>query len=125
MTKKTSKTTLHSLGALRPSQREITNPKAPRFLGKMTVRRDLVVKFVEQLRETGDDEVVCELAGWVNKDHNGRFLTVQLSSRYAKKEKMQNSLESFFDASFEEATVDEHRSDEGDDCQWIDETPED
>ena len=96
---------VHSLGALRPNQYQSTNPKSPRYVGKIRIQRDLLDTLVEQRRETGSDEVVCELAGWVNTDDNGPFLTVQLSSRYTKKTTppRPNTLESFFDAGEEGA----------------------
>jgi hypothetical protein len=71
-----------SLGGLREVSQ--TNPKAPRLIGSMTIEAETLKVLVRQLNESGGDKVISNLAGWVNRDANGKFLTVEISPRYAK-----------------------------------------
>jgi hypothetical protein len=67
-----------SLGALRPVHR--SSPKSPSSTGKMTIQRETLEILVKQMRESGKDEVDCNLAGWINTDVNrDEFLTIQIS----------------------------------------------
>ena len=87
-----------SLGALRPSQ--LTNPRAPKYTGKITIQRDLIEVLSRQIQQTGASEIVANLAGWVNSDSSGPFLTIEISPRYVAKSapRQPNTLEHFFDA---------------------------
>ena len=38
-------------------------------------------RYSESIQEA-DDQVVCNIAAWVNQDHEGQYLTVELSPRY-------------------------------------------
>ena len=72
-----------SLGGLRPV--EPSSPKAPTCLGTMRLRRTDVVIFMKQLNESGEAVVESNLAGWMNEDKNGKYLTVEVSPRFKSK----------------------------------------
>jgi hypothetical protein len=59
---------------------------APRFIGKIKLHNDLLSYLQSQLSETEAEEVVCNLAGWINNGPNGRFIAVELSPRFTSKQ---------------------------------------
>ena len=69
-----------SLGALRKNNK--TKPKSPDLTGQMKLQRHTAATIVEQFSHDNIDEVVCNIAGWKNQDHNGPYLTVELSPRF-------------------------------------------
>ena len=69
-----------SLGALRKASK--TKPKSPDLTGLMRLQRHTAAAIVKQFSEGSGDEVVCNIAGWRNQDHNGSYLTVELSPRF-------------------------------------------
>jgi hypothetical protein len=69
-----------SLGALRKSNK--TKPKSPDLTGKFTLQRHTAATILEQFSHDGIEEVTCNIAGWKNQDHNGPYLTVELSPRF-------------------------------------------
>lgn len=71
-----------SLGALRKAPK--TKPKSPDVQGTMKLQRHTLEALNRQFDEDGD-EIQCLLAGWFNQDHNGPFLTVELSPRYVSR----------------------------------------
>ena len=84
-----------SLGGLREVSQ--TNPKAP--IGSMSIQAETLKVLVQQLNESGGDKVTSNLAAWVNRDANGKFLTVEISPRYARTQRppsLGNTLEQFF-----------------------------
>jgi hypothetical protein len=85
-----------SLGALRKSPK--TKPKSPDVQGTMKAQRHTIAALVKQLSETNNDEIICNLAGWFNKDSSGQYLTVELSPRYIPRERGEpiNMFETFF-----------------------------
>jgi hypothetical protein len=85
MTRKNSTPTKRSLGDLRAAQK--VQPRSPDFLGKMGLQRSTASILIKQLSETTDDEVICNLAGWLNEGANGKFITVKISPRFASKPK--------------------------------------
>ena len=48
----------------------------------MKLQRHTAAAIVEQFSHDNIDEVVCNIAGWKNQDHNGPYLTVELSPRF-------------------------------------------
>ncbi|MGO9847959.1 MAG: hypothetical protein ACLPKT_15595 [Methylocella sp.] len=60
-----------------------TKPRSPNVTGKLTLQRHTLAAIVKDLEETGGDEVICNIAGWLNHDQNGQYLTVEVSPRYA------------------------------------------
>lgn len=73
-----------SLGNLTPVDQP--TERHPRFIGKIKLHNDLLSYLQSQLSETEADEVVCNLAGWINDGPNGRFITVELSPRFVSKQ---------------------------------------
>jgi hypothetical protein len=73
-----------SLGILRAHQK--TKPRSPDATGKFTFQRHTLVTICKQLKETGCDEVVCNIAGWKNTDHQGQYITVEISPRFVPRE---------------------------------------
>jgi hypothetical protein len=69
-----------SLGALRKANK--TKPKSPDLAGQMKLQRHTAAAIVEQFSHDGIEEVICHVAGWKNEDHNGPYLTVELSPRF-------------------------------------------
>ena len=69
-----------SLGTLRKANK--TKPKSPDLMGQMKLQRHTAAAIVEQFSHDNIDEVVCNIAGWKNQDHNGPYLTVELSPRF-------------------------------------------
>ncbi len=69
-----------SLGMLRKAQK--TKPRSPNVTGKLTLQRHTLTAIVKDLEQNGGDEVICNIAGWVNRDQLGQYLTVELSPRF-------------------------------------------
>jgi len=65
-----------SLGALRKNNK--TKPKSPDLTGQFKLQRHTAAAIVEQFSHDGIEEVICNIAGWKNQDHNGAYLTVEL-----------------------------------------------
>jgi hypothetical protein len=72
-----------SLGALRKASK--TKPKSPDLTGHLKLQRHTASKILEQFRHDHVEEIVCNIAGWRNQDHNGLYLTVELSPRFVAK----------------------------------------
>jgi hypothetical protein len=71
-----------SLGALRKATK--TKPKSPDLTVQMRLQRHTAAAIVKQFSEDAE-EAACNLAGWRNQDHNGSFLTVELSPRFVRR----------------------------------------
>ena len=69
-----------SLGALRKANK--TKPRSPDLTGQLKLQRHTAAAIVEQFSHDQIQEVVCNVAGWRNQDHNGSYLTVELSPRF-------------------------------------------
>ena len=71
-----------SLGSLRKNQK--TKPRSPDLLGQLHLQRHTIEVIAKQFKETGSDEVICDLAAWGNHDKRGdQYMTVELSPRFA------------------------------------------
>jgi hypothetical protein len=73
-----------SLGALWNHQSE--NPRAPKMLGTMTLQKATILALVHQFIEVGGDELKCNLAGWRNVHDGQKYITVEISPKFVKKE---------------------------------------
>ena len=73
-----------SLGALRKNTK--TKPRSPDLVGTLALQRHTMKEIGKQFEETGSDEIACCLAGWINQDSSGQYLTVELSPRYVRRE---------------------------------------
>ncbi len=84
-----------SLGSLRKANK--TKDRSPDFAGKLKLQRLTMDVFAKQFKETGAEEIDCCLAGWINSDTNGQFLSIELSPRYVarRREPTQSNFEDF------------------------------
>jgi len=69
-----------SLGKLRVAHK--TKERSPSMTGTLCLQRHTAALIVKAFENVDDDEVVCNIAAWVNHDHEGQYLTVELSPRY-------------------------------------------
>jgi hypothetical protein len=69
-----------SLGKLRVAHK--TKERSPDMTGTLCLQRHTAALILKAFENTEDDEVVCNIAAWVNHDHEGQYLTVELSPRY-------------------------------------------
>jgi len=72
----------HSIGKLRPATR--TKEKSPNLTGKLALQRTTLNELVSQMREGGDTEITCSIAGWFNVDASGKYITVEISPLFRK-----------------------------------------
>ena len=73
-----------SLGALKKAEK--TKPRSPDLVGQLRLQRHTMATIAKQFKETEDaEEVTCCIAGWRNSDHQGSYLTVELSPRYVSR----------------------------------------
>ena len=93
-----------SLGALRKANK--TKPKSPDLTGQMKLQRHTAAVIVAQFGDDQVEEVVCNIAGWRNQDHNGSYLTVELSPRFVAR--MATDQEDVIDAIINDKEEDEH-----------------
>jgi hypothetical protein len=84
-----------SLGSLRKTEK--TKPRSPDFTGTLKLQRLTMDVFAKQFQETDAEQIECCLAGWINSDTNGQFLSVELSPRYVarRREPTQSNFEDF------------------------------
>jgi hypothetical protein len=68
-----------SLGKLRVAPK--TKERSPDMTGTLCLQRHTAAAIVKAFDEA-DDQVICNIAAWVNQDHDGQYLTVELSPRY-------------------------------------------
>jgi hypothetical protein len=69
-----------SLGALWKAKK--TKPRSPDVTGKITLQRHTLAAIVQEIAKTGSEEVICNIAGWVNRNQLGEYLTVEISPRF-------------------------------------------
>jgi hypothetical protein len=69
-----------SLGKLRVTHQN--KERSPNMTGTLRLQRHTAALILKAFENTDDDEVVCNIAAWVNHDHEGPYLTVELSPRY-------------------------------------------
>ena len=73
-----------SLGALRKNTK--TKSRSPDLVGQLSLQRHTMEAIAKQFEETNSVEIVCCLAGWINEDSKGQYLTVELSPKYVRRE---------------------------------------
>ena len=73
-----------SLGALRKAPK--TKPRSPDLAGQLSLQRHTITAIAKQFEDSGSDEIACCLAGWINEDSKGQYLTVELSPKYVRRE---------------------------------------
>jgi hypothetical protein len=78
-----------SLGKLRPQPK--TKDKSPDAKGTIYVKRDLLLRLCSELDQSNADGVLAYLAGWFREDGDGKYMTVQLSTKYERPEHRNDS----------------------------------
>jgi hypothetical protein len=71
-----------SIGKLRSATR--TTEKSPNLTGKLALQRTTLNELVSQMRESGETEITCNIAGWFNVDSSGKYITIELSPLFRK-----------------------------------------
>lgn len=74
-----------SLGSLRAVHQ--ATEKHPRLLGKIKIQRHTFQIIAMQFVDYQLDEVEANLAGWINRDFNGQYLTLELSPKFVSKQR--------------------------------------
>lgn len=84
-----------SLGKLRIVSK-MNKEKSPNMTGTLRLQRHTAAAILEQFdSETSD--VLCNVAGWVNQDHEGPYLTVEISTRFGMQTSNSNNLAFIFE----------------------------
>jgi hypothetical protein len=73
-----------SLGTLRPQAK--SKDKSPDATGKIYIKRDLLLRLCQELNQSNGDGVLAYLAGWFKGESDGKYMTVQLSTKYDRPE---------------------------------------
>lgn len=73
-----------SLGKLRQAKK--TKQRSPDATGTLTLQHHTIMEIARQLEQAGGEEVVCNIAGWQNRDQQGKYLTVELSPPFAPRQ---------------------------------------
>jgi hypothetical protein len=58
-----------SLGQLRKANK--TKPRSPDVIGKLRLQRHTLQAIVGDFKDSGGEEVICNIAGWKNEDQQG------------------------------------------------------
>ncbi len=92
-----SNKTKHSLGTLRKAKKK-TKPKSPDLIGELHFQRHTLEAIAKKFEATGQDEIVCGIAGWgYCEEGEEPYITVQLSPPYqATKARKPNILAAIF-----------------------------
>jgi hypothetical protein len=69
-----------SLGALRRAEK--SKPRSPDMIGQLKLQRHTLEAIAKQLSSLDDDEIVCNIAGWLNHDYQGTYLTIEISPKF-------------------------------------------
>jgi hypothetical protein len=77
-------TKTRSLGKLRKASK--TKPKSPEMTGTLRLQRHTAAAILKEFEDVDCDEVTCSIAGWVNQDQEGQYLTVEISPKYGARE---------------------------------------
>jgi hypothetical protein len=76
----------HSIGKLRRKAK--TKEKSPDLAGKLTLQRHALDTITAQFADQDGDELQINLAGWVNVDGEGQYLTVEISPQYPQRSEL-------------------------------------
>ena len=87
-----------SLGKLRKAQN--TKPRSPDMTGTLRLQRHTAASILTTFEEAACEEIICNIAGWANQDHEGQYLTIEISPKYEARQSPKpktNSLAFIFD----------------------------
>jgi hypothetical protein len=74
-----------SVGTLRNTQKK-TKPRSPHLIGNLRLQRHTFEAIAKEFQMTDQDEVICNIAAWGYSDENGRYLNVEISPPYKRKQ---------------------------------------
>lgn len=69
-----------SLGELRRANK--TKPRSPDLTGKLRLQRHTLQAIIRDFKKADGEEVVCNIAGWMNQNQHGEYLTVEISPQF-------------------------------------------
>lgn len=72
-----------SIGKLRPAKVR-TKPKSPDFIGDAALQPPTLSEIYRQMQNAPGDEIIVNIAGWVNTDSAGKYITIEISPRFPK-----------------------------------------
>jgi hypothetical protein len=86
---------IKSVGVLRLNNK--TKDRSPDLIGSVKIHSQLIHRLLDELDETGEDVVECNIAAWQYRNKDGSpLLNLQLSERYESPQRDQGS-ETIFD----------------------------
>ncbi len=93
----------HSLGTLRKAKKK-TKPKSPDLIGELHLQRHTFEAIANKFQATGQDEIVCGIAGWgYCEEGEEPYIAVQLSPPYqVNKARKPNILDALFEGEDEQ-----------------------
>jgi hypothetical protein len=50
--------------------------------GKLSLQRHTLQAIIRDFKKADGEEVICNIAGWVNQNHHGEYLTVEISPQF-------------------------------------------
>ena len=74
-----------SVGTLRNTQNK-TKPRSPHLIGNLRLQRHTFEAIAKEFQMTDQDEVICNIAAWGYSDENGRYLNVEISPPYKRRQ---------------------------------------
>ena len=54
--------------------------------GTLRLQRHTAAAILQSFEDSDSDDVVCNIAGWVNQDPEGSYLTIEISPKYVARE---------------------------------------
>jgi hypothetical protein len=79
-----------SLGMLYPAKK--TKPRSPELTGQLRLQPHTLQALIADLENSDSDEVVCNIAAWLNCDKRGRqYITVELSPSFKLRTERRNA----------------------------------
>jgi hypothetical protein len=73
----------HSIGDLHQVAK--TKENAPCLKGKIRIRQEHLQELSRKIEEDGGDAATAQLAGWINRDASGEFITIILTPPYQRR----------------------------------------
>jgi len=74
-----------SVGTLRKTPKK-TKERSPNLIGTLHLQRHTFEAIAKDFEMTDQDEVICNIAAWGYDDENGRYLNVEISPPYKRKQ---------------------------------------
>jgi hypothetical protein len=68
--------------------------------GSLRLQRHTAIAIIKPFEDSDVEEVACNIAGWVNQDRDGQYLTIEVSPKYVSRQLRlpnENNLDFIFD----------------------------